>query len=122
LDHTLAFAGFNIPRLERFCAANFWDANAGTRFLVPNHALKLIVDNLGITSVIYETFTGAVIEVEVVIDRTVLLDTQAFSGNDIPRLKLIVAVLQFPPARAILRRSFSPPVELAWEADICAWC
>jgi hypothetical protein len=80
------------------------------------------VDILGITSVIYETFTGAVIEVEVVIDRTVLLDTQAFSGNDIPRLKLIVAVLQFPPARAILRRSFSPPVELAWEADICAWC
>jgi len=122
LDDTLAFAGFNIPRLERFCAANFWDANARTRFLVPNHALKLIVDNFGVTSVIYETFTGAVIEVEVTICRTVLLDTQAFSSNDIPSLKLIVALLQFPPARAILRRSFSPPVELAWEADIFACC
>jgi len=80
------------------------------------------VDHLGVTRVINEAFARTVIEVEVMIDCTVLLDTQAFSSNDIPSLKLIVALLQFPPARAILRRSFSPPVELAWEADIFAWC
>jgi len=92
LNHALAFTGFNIPRLERFCAAKFWDADAWTRFLVPNHALKLIVDHLGVTSVINEAFARAVIEVEVIIDCTVLLDTQAFSGNEIPSRELIVAV------------------------------
>ena len=92
LDHALAFAGLNIPRLERCCAAKFRGANAGTRFLVPNHALNFIVGNLGVTSVINDAFAGAVIEVEVMIDCTVLLDTQAFSGNEIPSRELIVAV------------------------------
>ena len=80
------------------------------------------MDNLGVTSVINEAFACAVIEVEVMVDCTILLDTQAFSGNDIPSHELIVAVLQCPPARTILRRSFRPPVELAWETGILAWC
>ena len=50
------------------------------------------MDHLGVTSVINEAFARAVIEVEVIIDCTVLLDTQAFSGNEIPSRELIVAV------------------------------
>ena len=64
LDYALAFAGFNIPRLERFCATNFWDTNAGTSFLVPDHVLQLIVDHLRLTGVIKEAFASAVIKVE----------------------------------------------------------
>jgi hypothetical protein len=52
LDYALALAGFNIPRLERFCAASFWDTNAGTSFLVPDHVLQLIMDHLRLTGVI----------------------------------------------------------------------
>jgi hypothetical protein len=64
LDYALAFAGFNIPRLERFCATNFWNTNAGTSFLVPDHVLQLIVDHLRLTGVIKEAFASAVIKVE----------------------------------------------------------
>jgi len=122
LDDTLAFAGFNIPRLERFCATNFWDTNAGTSFLVPDHVLQLIVDHLRLTGVIKETFASTVIKVEEMVSCTVLLYAKAFSGYEIPSFKFIVAVLHFPSARTIIRLAFLPPVKLARETGIFAWC
>lgn len=90
--------------------------------MVPDHVLQLFVDILGVTEFINQAFAGAVIELKLVIGRTLLLDAQAFSGDDIPSRELIVAVLQFPPARTILRLSFHPPVELARQTGIFAGC